>query len=134
MISVILWADPEIMEPMTPSEAPPTRNHFLPNRSLTEPCGNQIMSKDRLEFMITHEDWAHGKAEKEVAIRNPRSESSIGGRFCDSGDLEFDGSIRLSVMKDVTLASLIIEWGTIRTTYGVGQRGTNISHRKSKDC
>lgn len=92
------------------------------------------MSKDSLEFIITHEDWAHSKAEKEVAIRNPRSESSIGGRFCDSGDLEFDGSIRLSDMKDVALASLLIAWGRIRSTYGVGQRGTDIGHRKSKDC
>lgn len=28
---------------------------------------------------VTHKDWGHGKGEKEVAIRNPRGESSIGG-------------------------------------------------------
>jgi hypothetical protein len=34
---VILSAEPEIQEPTTPSKAPPTRNHFFPRRSESEP-------------------------------------------------------------------------------------------------
>jgi hypothetical protein len=37
IICVILSAEPEITEPTTPSVAPPTRNHFLPRRSESEP-------------------------------------------------------------------------------------------------
>jgi hypothetical protein len=89
------------------------------------------MSKDGLECIITHEDWTHGKAEKEIAIGNPRGESSIGRRSRDSSYLEFDRSIRLFIRKNPALAWLLIAWIKIRWTYGIRQRGTNIGHRQS---